>query len=142
MTSSTTVTRTKSGKDRKIPINSEVHDVLKRRPKDGIFVFHQEGSPYGDVKTGFLNAVRRSGIGYCRFHDLRHTFATRLVLANVSLPVVKELLGHASIETTMRYAHPTPESKIRAVEMLKWVETDSFGHKLDISAFRAIRGNS
>ncbi|MEJ2745731.1 MAG: tyrosine-type recombinase/integrase, partial [bacterium] len=49
---------------------------------------------------------------------MRHTFATRLVLAGVPLPVVKELLGHSTITTTMRYAHPTPESKRSAVAML------------------------
>lgn len=97
---------------------------MKHRPKDGIFVFRQEGSPCDDVKTGFLNHVRRSRIGYCRFRDLRHTFVTRLVLANVSMPVVKVILGDAPMETAMGYVHPT-ESKIRAVEMLKWTETYS-----------------
>jgi integrase len=93
--------------------------------RDGIFIFHRDGKPYGAVKTAFNNALRRSGIRYCRFHDLRHTFATKLVLSGVSLPVVKELLGHASIETTMRYAHPTPESKKQAVNMLDWRKVDS-----------------
>ncbi len=55
---------------------------------------------------------------------MRHTFVTRLVLANVSMPVVKVILGDAPMETAMGYVHPT-ESKIRAVEMLKWTETYS-----------------
>lgn len=131
------VTRTKSGKQRKIPINQSVHNVLINRSKDGIFIFHQAGKPYGAVKTAFKNALRRSGIGYCRFHDLRHTFATKLVLSGVSLPVVKELLGHASIETTMRYAHPTPESKKQAVGMLDWQKVDSSGHYLDTPGIQA-----
>ena len=70
------------------------------------------------VRATFEKAVKMSGIGHCRFHDLRHTFATKLSLAGVSLPVIKELLGHSTIVTTMRYAHPTPESKKEAVAML------------------------
>ena len=132
-----TVVKTKSGKQRKIPINRAAYDALKNRSKDSIFVFNQDGKPYGSVKKGFKGALKRAGIGYCRFHDLRHTFATRLVLANVSLPVVKELLGHASIETTMRYAHPTPESKKSAVDMLDWQKTDLDGHYIDTKSFPA-----
>ncbi|MCX6353977.1 MAG: site-specific integrase [Candidatus Aureabacteria bacterium] len=134
-----TVIKTKSGKQRKIPINRAAYDVLKNQHRDSIFVFNQDGKPFGSVKKGFKAALRRSGIGYCRFHDLRHTFATRLVLANVSLPVVKELLGHASIETTMRYAHPTPESKRSAVDMLDWQKTDLDGHFMDTKEFPAER---
>jgi len=126
-----TVIRTKSGKQRKIPINQTVHNLLIDHPRDGIFIFHRDGKPYGAVKTAFNNALRRSGVGYCRFHDLRHTFATKLVLSGVSLPVVKELLGHASIETTMRYAHPTPESKKQAVAMLDWQKVALDRHYLD-----------
>ena len=54
----------------------------------------------------------------CRFNDLRHTFATDLVLGGVDLVTGKELMGHADISVTMGYAHPTPESKRKAVELL------------------------
>lgn len=52
------------------------------------------------------------------FHDLRHTLATRLVLGGIDLVTVKELMGHADISTTMRYAHPSPDSKRHAVDCL------------------------
>ncbi len=71
------------------------------------------------MKTAFLKAVKRADIPPCRFHDLRHTFATRLVLAGVDLATVKELMGHASISTTMRYAHPSPPHKRDAVARLE-----------------------
>ncbi|MCX6354254.1 MAG: site-specific integrase [Candidatus Aureabacteria bacterium] len=128
-----TVTRTKSGKDRKIPLNETVTKVLKNRERDGIYVFHADGKPYESVKKAFYAAQRRAGIKHCRFHDLRHHFATKLVLAGVSLPVVKELLGHSSIVTTMRYAHPTPEAKKEAVRLLEGGEMSNDRHYMDTS---------
>ncbi|MCX6338912.1 MAG: site-specific integrase [Candidatus Aureabacteria bacterium] len=128
-----TVIKTKSGKQRQIPINGEVRKVLNGHKRDGIFVFDNNGKSFGSVKTAFHNALRRSGIARCRFHDLRHTVATKMVLAGVSLPVVKEILGHASIETTMRYAHPTPESKREAVEVLEGRKVGKDRHYMDTS---------
>ncbi len=76
------------------------------------------------VTRSFRTALLAAGIKPCRFHDLRHTFATNLVLGGVDLVTVKELLGHADIAMTMRYAHPSPETKRKAVDALlvqkKW----------------------
>ena len=62
-----------------------------------------------------------------RFHDLRHTAATMMVMSGVDLVTVKEILGHSSIEMTMRYAHPTTEGKMNAVKALErqMEDTDS-----------------
>ncbi|TEU08521.1 MAG: hypothetical protein E3I52_01810 [Candidatus Aminicenantes bacterium] len=54
-----------------------------------------------------------------RFHDLRHTAATLMVMGGVDLVTVKEILGHSRIEITMRYAHPTSENKRKAVAVLE-----------------------
>jgi integrase len=113
-----TVTKTKRGKQRKIPINEAVRHVLESQSRGSVYVFHRNGKPAKSVRTAFEQSVKKADISHCRFHDLRHTFATRLVLGGVSLPVVKELLGHSTITTTMRYAHPTPESKKSAVALL------------------------
>lgn len=71
-----------------------------------------------DVKTAFKAACRRTGIRDLRFHDLRHTAATYMVMDGVDLVTVAEILGHADIKMTMRYAHPTPENKRKAVNIL------------------------
>ncbi len=82
------------------------------------YVFTYEGKPLKSIRTAFENARSRAGIKNLRFHDLRHTFATRLVLAGVDLASVSKLLGHSTIQMTMRYAHPTPEALKNAVSKL------------------------
>ena len=114
-----TIKHSKSGRVRHIPINKTAQEALGGLPGPRAgHVFRYRGSPIKDTKTAFKGAVKRAKIPHCRFHDLRHTFATRLVLAGVDLATVKELMGHASISTTMRYAHPTPPHKRDAVARL------------------------
>lgn len=71
-----------------------------------------------DSRTWFDTSVEKSGIAHCTWHDLRHTFASRLVMSGVDLRTVQELLGHASIVTTMRYAHLSEAHRHSAVEKL------------------------
>jgi hypothetical protein len=66
----------------------------------------------------FDKTVLKAGLEDFRFHDLRHTFATRLVQNGVDLYKVKELLGHKTLAVTMRYAHHYPESLRASVELL------------------------
>jgi integrase len=110
----------KSGRSRDIPMNSPTFETLRAMDRSGEFVFENPETKTHvlDVKTGFKGACRRAGIKGVRFHDLRHTAASRMVEAGIDLVTVKDILGHASIQMTMRYAHPTPENKRRAVEKL------------------------
>jgi integrase len=70
------------------------------------------------VYRAFYSACKRAGIKDFHFHDLRHTFASQLVMAGVDITTVKELLGHKSLYMTMRYAHLAPAHKVNAVQML------------------------
>jgi site-specific recombinase XerD len=73
----------------------------------------------GSVRTGFEHAVERANISDFHFHDLRHTFASRLVMAGVDIRTVQELLGHKTISMTLRYAHLSPDHKRKAMEALE-----------------------
>jgi len=82
------------------------------------YVFVYQGRPVKSIRKAFSNACTRAGVKNLRFHDLRHTFASRLVLSGVDLVTVSKLMGHSSITMTMRYSHPTPESLKNAVTSL------------------------
>jgi integrase len=71
-----------------------------------------------DLKKGFRKALRLAGIAKIRFHYLRHTFATRLVRSSVDLITVQQLLGHAKITMTARYAHSLASDKKAVVSKL------------------------
>ncbi len=68
--------------------------------------------------TAWDNLLIRAAISNLRFHDLRHTFGSRLAQRGVPLPAIKDLLGHSSITVTMRYAHMAPSDRANAVRML------------------------
>jgi len=70
------------------------------------------------VPRWFTDAVRDAKIVNFTWHDLRHTFASRLVMAGVDIRNVQELLGHKSITMTMRYSHLSPEHRVAALEKL------------------------
>ena len=104
----------------------ELVDLLKQIPRlvgrNGAspYVFNNPdtGTRWIDIKKGWGSALKVSGVRDFTFHDLRHTFASRLVQRGVSLKAVQELLGHSNIKTTMRYAHLAPDNLRSAVEVL------------------------
>ena len=70
------------------------------------------------MKKSFHTVLKKAGIKNFRFHDLRHTVATRLVEKGIDLTVVQEILGKSKFKTTQRYAHPIPQLKIEAINIL------------------------
>ncbi len=84
--------------------------------------------------TAFKTACRHAGIGHVRFHDLRYTFATNLVMNGVDLMTVKEILGHRDISMTVRYSHPSDERKMAAAECI-------LGHDVVESSSPVSRGD-
>lgn len=112
------ISDSKSGKSRKVPMNAAVLEALSGFRQVGDYVFQNGSTHVQDVKTAFHGACDRAGIKGLRFHDLRHTAASRMVEAGIDLVTVSKILGHSSIQMTMRYAHPTPENMRRAVERL------------------------
>lgn len=109
---------TKTKKRRTIPIHPEAKvslDSCYLRNPNHALVF----GGTRDRKKGILGALKRAGIqDFHPHHDLRHTFASWLVIAGASLYEVKDLLGHGSIEETQKYAHLAPENLKRAVGLL------------------------
>jgi integrase len=108
---------TKANRRRAIPINGPARLALQTRQAVGAGPLVFGGIQ--DVKRSFGHACQLAGITNFRFHDLRHTFASWLVQAGVPLPEVRDLLGHASIEMTERYAHLAPDRLRGAVAMLE-----------------------
>jgi len=113
--------KTKNNKPRHIPMNESVKNALfsvKKNP-DSPYVFrNRQGGMLLDIKRSFDTARKKAGIKNFRFHDLRHTFASQLVMNGVDLNTVRELLGHSTLDMTLRYSHLSPQHKKRAVDCL------------------------
>jgi integrase len=120
-----TVPRSKSGEAYSVPMNDEVREILRSLPSRlrGEWVFpNKKGSrPLGAknfVRRVFKPAIKKAGIEDFHWHDLRHTFASRLVMAGVDIRTVQELMGHKTLAMTLRYSHLSPEHKLDAVQRL------------------------
>jgi integrase len=124
------IPNSKNGQGRHIPLNAEARAAFERLRKGKIGEGPIPIAPEGPIFVGcggerllgprhwFEGAVKKAGIRNFTWHDLRHTFASRLVMADVDIRTVAELMGHKSIQMTMRYAHLAPEHKLVAVERL------------------------
>jgi len=106
-------TNTKSKRLKRIPINSKLKSILLKQKlitgySENVFLT-PEGNSYkrqDSLKYSFQRACKRAGIKNLRFHDLRHSFASRAVEAGAPIVAISKILGHSSLQTTMRYAHP------------------------------------
>jgi integrase len=147
-TSRITLYRTKSGKPRGVPINRAVYEALvalepdaKDRQEGPVFR-RRDGAEWGQIRTAFDGALKRAGIKGLRFHDLRHSAASHLVMRGAHLKEVQEILGHADLKTTQRYAHLSPAHLRGAVDRLDGLTSTSLStqsaHEGKIDADRRV----
>jgi integrase len=102
-------TITKQQRDHIVPLSAPAREILQRRyqqQRDVPWVFPGRGDQARkDTRHVWARVLKRAGIHGLRIHDLRHSYASHLVNAGFSLPVIGQLLGHSQISTTSRYAH-------------------------------------
>lgn len=113
----------KSGQTRHIPLNKEALSTLKnwktKNNNEYGYVFPSKaGGRLDNVKKSWTNLLTQAKIGNFRWHDLRHTFASKLARKGVPLNTSRELLGHSDLAMTLRYSHLAPDIKAKAVDLL------------------------
>jgi integrase len=109
-----------------VPLNDLAYETISvwrrqsRRTSPGSLVFPspQTGEIMDNCNTAWENLLKRAEIENFRWHDMRHDFASQLVMSGVDLNTVRELLGHADLKMTLRYAHLAPGNKMQAVKVL------------------------
>ncbi len=111
----------KSNRTRHIPLDVDLYAMLyERKAATGYVFLARDGQPFNNDRLN--NAIRKlckqAGLRKIGWHTLRHTFASHLAMRGVPLPAIKELMGHSSIMTTMRYAHVAPSTLRSAIDML------------------------
>ncbi len=118
-----TAATSKGQRTRRIPLNEEAFGVLKRwrgqGSGEGLVFPGEDRRALTNINKSWAGLIAAAQIEDLRFHDLRHHFASRLVMAGAELYVVKELLGHSDLTMTERYSHLAPSHKARAVAMLE-----------------------
>lgn len=117
-----TIPRPKNGEMRHVPLNrpalAALAELQKRGDGIGPVIRNAEGGALSSPRYWFEPAIRRAKIRSFSWHCLRHTFASRLVMAGVDLRTVQELMGHKGIQMTVRYSHLTSKHTLAAVERL------------------------
>jgi integrase len=130
---------TKNYETRAIAMKRSLREFLGKHPRriDTPYVFTgPSGKAFTKTNYHFGRAVKKAGIDHVRFHDIRHTFASNLVMKGVDLRTVQELLGHKDLRMTLKYAHLAPDHMRKAVEVLDAPRVDFAkgildGHYLD-----------
>ena len=111
----------KNGRSREVALSQQATAALQAHPRRSLLVFSDaEGKMLtkGATKAPLANALKRAKLRHIGWHALRHTFASHLVMRGAPIKAVQELLGHSTIEMTMRYSHMSPDARRDAVRLL------------------------
>jgi len=124
---------TKNYKSRRIPMNDALQEALRRHPRrlDSSYVFcNREGQPYDNVYKALQSAAKRAGIeGKVTMHQLRHAFCSHALMQGIDPRTVQKWMGHKDLNTTLRYAHISPDHERGAIQRLRY----DHGHYMDTS---------
>jgi len=116
------IRRGKNGESRYAWLSSAALGALarlrKRSDGNGPVIRNLQGEPLAGPRYWWDKAIRKAGIGDFHWHDLRHTFASRLAMAGQGLRAIQEALGHKSIAMTVRYSHLAQDFMLDVVEKL------------------------
>lgn len=114
--------KAKSKTTRHVPLNDEAFAALvawrNQSAGDGLVWPGKDGEQLNNVHKAWQGVMKKANIRNFRWHDLRHSFASWLVMRGVPLNTVRDLLGHAELSTTLRYAHLAPDHRAEAVNLL------------------------
>jgi integrase len=117
-----TLVTPKNNRERHIPLDVDVCSMLYSRKKDSgyVFVNPERNAPYTSHRLldELESLCKKASIRKIGWHVLRHTFATQLIMRATPITVVKELMGHSTITTTMRYSHVAPVALRAAIDSL------------------------
>jgi integrase len=113
----------KNGRSREVPLSDDAVAALRSLPSrfPGGQVFAQPDGRMltkGECKHPLWRACRKAGLRQVGWHVLRHSFASHLAMRGVAIKAIQELLGHGTLEMTMRYAHLSPDVRRDAVRLL------------------------
>jgi integrase len=116
----------KNDKEYYVPMSDLVFETLSKWHKqsrrtgvrDLVFPSPKTGKKMGCCDSAWDNLLKKANITNFRWHDMRHDFASQLVMRGADLNTVRELLGHSDLKMTLRYAHLAPESKLNVVKLL------------------------
>jgi integrase len=120
---------TKQKREHRVPLSAPARQLLvdihaTSEPSPYVFRAHfGESRPAGDIRGAWAALCKTAGISGVRIHDLRHTYASMLASAGLSLPVIGALLGHTKPQTTARYAHLFDDPLRQAVETVGAIVT-------------------
>lgn len=111
----------KNKQRRSIPINESLRkeiELLPPKMKDEYIFPHSSKYPRGCIKRMWKKILEKAGLSDFRFHDLRHTFASYVMMKKGNVPLLQDLLGHKDSEMTLRYSHLSPKYRMDAVRVM------------------------